>query len=366
MNAAAWTLHAFGPVLPATRCREAFRAAAGALAGIAVCMALAWAMPEIAGLSLALVAPLGASAVLVFAVPNTPLAQPWSAVVGNVVSAAVAVAVLKAVPAPWAPPLAVGGAILAMQLARALHPPGAAIALLATLDPETAHEAGLAFALVPVGAMTLALVLAGIAFNRLTGRVYPFRQPERPEPGEEPHRIGLSNAELGALLSRFNQSPNIGVADLGRLIAAAEGEAAAHRFDGVRCAEIMTRDLVTAPPEASISELATLFRTHAIKSLPVVDRAGRFRGLILQADVIDALLRPALHHRGPLGSAAAIMREPDRAVPDDLPVGRLLDRLAAQGAETVPVTREGALVGIITRSDIIALLLRGAEERIVA
>ncbi len=364
MSIASWTLHAFGPVLPATRRGEILRAAAGGLVGIAVCMALAWWLPQVAGLRMGLVAPLGASAVLIFAVPNAPLAQPWSAVVGNVVSAAMAVAVLMVVPAPWAPPLAVGGAILAMQLVRALHPPGSAIALLAALNPEAVREAGFAFALVPVGAMTLALVLAGIVFNRLTGRVYPFRQPASLELAEEPDRIGLSNAELGALLSRFNQSPNIGVADLGRLLAAAEGEAAAHRFDGVTCAEIMTRDLITAPPEASIPELAALFRRHAIKSLPVVDRTGLFRGLILQADVIDALLQPVPGRRGPL--ASAIMRDPERAVPDDLPVGRLLHRLAVQGAETVPVTREGVLVGIITRSDIIALLLRGAEERLAA
>lgn len=69
-----------------------------------------------------LVAPLGATAVLVFCVPNSPLAQPWSAVVGNVTSAIVALLVLRFVPAPWATGGAVGAAVVAMMLMRALHP----------------------------------------------------------------------------------------------------------------------------------------------------------------------------------------------------------------------------------------------------
>ncbi|WP_175501159.1 hypothetical protein [Poseidonocella pacifica] len=50
-------------------------------------------------------------------------------------------------------------------------------------------------------------------------------------------------------------------------------------------------------------------------------------------------------------------------MPHDLPVGALLNRLAAQGSEVVPVTQPGRLVGILTRSAIIRLLLQGAEER---
>ena len=46
-----------------------------------------------------LIAPFGASAVLVYAVPNSPLAQPWSVVMGNTLSALVALAVITAFPA---------------------------------------------------------------------------------------------------------------------------------------------------------------------------------------------------------------------------------------------------------------------------
>lgn len=75
-----------------------------------------------------LITPFGASAVLVFAVPNSPLAQPWSVVVGNTASALVVLAVLAVLavlPAQdWVVPLAVALAIVTMLALRALHPPG--------------------------------------------------------------------------------------------------------------------------------------------------------------------------------------------------------------------------------------------------
>ncbi|WP_370161339.1 hypothetical protein [Limimaricola soesokkakensis] len=53
-------------------------------------------------------------------------------------------------------------------------------------------------------------------------------------------------------------------------------------------------------------------------------------------------------------------------MPHDLAVGVLLNRLAAQGSEVIPVERNGQLVGFLTRSDMIRLLLSGAEERSAA
>lgn len=360
-------LSGFLPVLPRPPGHELWRASIGAAAGIGLCAAVAMAMPDAGPLRLVLIAPLGASAVLAFAVPNAPLAQPWSAVAGNMLSALVAVIVLSVYSGPWAPPLAVGLAIAAMMFARALHPPGGAVALLAALNPEPVIEAGPVFALAPVGLMTVLLVGSAVLFNRITGRVYPFRQTSDAEEEIDDIRLGLTEEDLAALLQTFRQSTNIGVADLGRLLAAAEREAANHRFDNVSCAEVMTARLITVTPETDIRQAAKLFRQHRIKSLPVVDRQGRFSGLILQADIIDALTASKLDRRivgrAPKITAAEIARPADRSTTTETPVGRVLNRLAIQGTETVPVMAGDRLAGIITRSDIMRLLLTGARER---
>ncbi|WP_291731487.1 HPP family protein [Leisingera sp. F5] len=361
-------LRHLSPALPPAQMRETLRAAAGAAAGIGVCALFALVWPEIAGIPMRLLAPLGASAVLIYAVPNSPLAQPWSAICGNIVSAVAAVAVLQTVPMPWGPALAVAAAIFAMMIARALHPPGGAIALLAALDPVPVLDAGFAFAVVPVGLLTAALVLTGVLFNRITGRKYPFRQSVETPVQPQEIRLGLSNDELEELLERFHQSANIGAADLGRLLAAAEEEAAQHRFDGVTCGSIMTQNLITVTPDVPVAQIAQLFRRHSVKSLPVVDASENFVGLILQSDLIDALVRGGGRMFRPMRQgklrAKHVMQPPAGSVPHDLPVGTLLNRLSQHGVQTVPVTKDGRLAGILTRTDIIGLLLRGAQNRL--
>ncbi|MEP3331639.1 HPP family protein [Sedimentitalea sp.] len=315
----------------------------------------------------ALIAPLGASAVLAFAVPNAPLAQPWSAIVGNTLSALVAVALLSVYAGAWAPPLVVGLAILTMLFARALHPPGGAVALLAALDPGPVIESGLTYALIPVGAMTALLVASAVIYNRLTDRIYPFRQiAERAKTADEV-RLGLSEDDLTGLLQNYRQTSNIGVVDLGRLLTAAERDAANHRFDSVTCGDIMTNNLISVTPDTDVRQVARLFRKHRIKSLPVVSVSGAFSGIIVQADVIDALVSSKLDlqlvSRNARMTAGTIARPAGPTSTVDTPVGPLLNRLSVQGAETVPVMNGERLAGVITRSDILRMLLRDARER---
>ncbi|UOM33275.1 HPP family protein [Acuticoccus sp. I52.16.1] len=364
----------FLPAIPGTHADERLRAAFGAGVGLLICALVTMVLRDRYGADWFLIAPLGATAVLVFAVPNSPLAQPWSAVVGNAVSALAATAVVYSLASPWAPAVAVGAAIYCMMLARALHPPGGAVALLATIEADTVREIGPLFALVPVGVTTALLVLVAVVYNRWTGRIYPFRQAAGPTVAEQ--RLGLSTAELQNLLTSYNQSSNVGVADLARLLAAAEREAVSHRFEGTRCVDIMSGELITVSPETPLIRAAWLFQRHAIKSLPVVDGAGRLLGIVLQANLISALTlgqplqrsRSARRLKRPFRDLLAedAMVEPAVPVTSRTPVGSLLNRLATQQVQVVPVIDEERLVGIITRSDIIALLLKDASHRSLA
>jgi len=132
----------------------------------------------------------------------------------------------------------------------------------------------------------------------------------------------------------------------------------------------MTTDLITVRPDTPLPEILKRFRQHAIKSLPVVGKDMNLQGIVLQADLLAAVATSGLtatwRQRQTAQFAADVMRPAERAVPHDLPVGVLLNRLAAHGSEVVPVLREDRLAGILTRSDIIRLLLRGAEERTAA
>ncbi|HHL18714.1 MAG TPA: HPP domain-containing protein, partial [Thiothrix sp.] len=80
------------------------------------------------------VASMGASAVLLFAVPLGPLSQPWSFVGGHLLSGLIGVTIAQSIPdVIIAGPLAVSVAIFVMYVTRCLHPPGGATALSAVV-----------------------------------------------------------------------------------------------------------------------------------------------------------------------------------------------------------------------------------------
>lgn len=368
---------AIGPAIPAAGPREALRAGLGAFVGLVVAGVFVLAASGDVHLGLYLIAPFGASAVLIFAVPNSPLAQPWSAVMGNSASAAVAIIVCALLPEPALRiPAAVGAAIVVMILLRAVHPPGGAVAMTVAMGPELIRQTGLWFALTPVAFGTAILVVTGILYARATGRHYPFRQFDSPGPQDATvhtasRRIGLSEEELTELLTRYRQSLNLGVEDLARLIVAAETKAAGHRANGSTAADIMSRDLVTVGPEAPLQQVADLFMHRGFTALPVVAGTNRFLGVIYQMHLLGAVRfrPPDLSHRlremvGPQATppkrAAQIMARDIPTATPDTPVAALLPKMADGTCDAVPVLSDGCIVGIVTRTDLIAALARSS------
>ncbi|PWD41581.1 hypothetical protein ACN93_18165 [Gordonia paraffinivorans] len=362
-------LRSLGPSSAAVTAREALRAGLGSAVGLGL-IGLVLASSGIdSRTGLFLIAPFGATAVLLFAAPNSPLAQPWPAVVGNTVSASAAVAVTLLVsPAPVRVPLAVGVAVIAMIVCRAVHPPGGAVAMTAALSPELVHALGFRFALAPVAVGTIGLVALAAVYARVTGRRYPYRRfDDAPSVGT---RIGLDEGELTEILNRYKQSLNLGVADLARLVSAAELQAAGHRAGPLVASDFMSVDLVTVAPGSTVGELAQMFDTHRFTALPVVTRNGRFLGVVFQIHLVSRL-RGGGSGRGPDrvfgrlfrrdGSSLTAADVMDTTLPiaaPDAPVAALLPMLAESGCNAVPVLDGDVLVGIVTQTDLIAALAR--------
>ena len=367
-----------GPVSTRPARRELLRAALGAGLGMAIVGLLAWADRFAHTGLLFLFAPLGATAVLVFAVPSSPLAQPWNCVVGNTLSALWTLTLLHlapAMPLPLSAALAVGGAIALMLACRALHPPGGAVALLTVLSAPSLLPLGWLL-LVPMAVMTASLVLAGVLFHRATGRAYLHRPAATPaavaSTSPKGSKLALSQGDLQTLLTRFDQSYNLTPDDLGDLLAAAEEEAIQRRFASITCGQVMSSQLLTITAQTSLEAVADLFHRHLIKSLPVVDDKGQLTGRVLRADLFDWLwqghrdqqqkslwqrLRKPSSQRSPQAVARDLMREPELCVQESTPVGELLHELASHTVQFIAVQRGKQLVGLITRSDVIRTLL---------
>lgn len=374
-------LRSLGPAVPHTPVSEALRAGLGALLGLLVCGLFVLSPLIDLETGLYLVAPFGASSVLLFAVPNSPLAQPWSAIVGNTLAAVIGVAACLVIPDPALRiAVAVGVTIAVTILCRAVHPPAGAVAMTAAMSPAAVEALGFGFALTPVASGTVALVILAALYARLTGRRYPFRQfdePGRhgtadPEPAE---RLGLSEEALTGILERYRQSFNLGVEDLARLIGAAEEQAAAQQSGPFTAADIMSRNLVTVAPETPLIEVADLFRRHRFTSLPVVGAGDRFLGVIFQIHLVTRAREDAL--RLNRGFAASLRRLLDGAREQPVragdimgvglprataatPVSLLASLMSDADVDAVPVLDRGRITGIVTRTDLIAALARSA------
>ncbi len=187
----------FEPILAGATLRDRLFACAGALIGIALtgflCGLAAGKAPHL----LLLVPPMGASAVLVFAVPSSPMAQPWPVIGGNTISALAGIAVSHTISEPA---LAAGVAVGARHrrdVAAAL-PASAGRRRGAGRPVRRQFGAGYLFPLMPVALNATVLVACGLAYHRFSrpflsacgeaGGAEAARTADRPRGAELPAR----------------------------------------------------------------------------------------------------------------------------------------------------------------------------------
>lgn len=155
---------------------ERFRAILGAFIGLGLVLVIAKSLGEFNNLNEWLMASLGASALLVFALPQSPMAQPWAVIAGNTLSALVGISVNYLIGNPLlALPFSVAASIMGMFILRCLHPPAAAVAMIAVLG----HVMHFRYAFFPVLVDSTLLVGAGALYSNLTGKSYPNKPVNR-------------------------------------------------------------------------------------------------------------------------------------------------------------------------------------------
>lgn len=162
----------FGGDQPIVSWSECLRASFGLFLGLLLVLAIAKYLGQWVGVEEWLMASIGASALIVFALPASPMAQPWAVIAGNTLSALVGIGCASLVGQPLlAMPLAAGLAILGMFSLRCLHPPAAAIALIVVMG----HITQIRYVFFPVMVDSIILVLVGALYSNLTGKRYPNR-----------------------------------------------------------------------------------------------------------------------------------------------------------------------------------------------
>jgi CBS domain-containing membrane protein len=168
-----------------------------------------------------IVASMGASAVLLFAVPHGPLSQPWALIGGHLVSSLIGVTCYLLISDTFvAAAAAVGLAITAMYYLRCIHPPGGATALTAVAAGAGVHALGYRYVITPVMINVAVILSVAIVFNFMFAwRRYPvslmqYRNKTRVTPpvGEQ-----LSREDLEYALKQMNLYVDVGNAELEKI-----------------------------------------------------------------------------------------------------------------------------------------------------
>lgn len=366
---------------------ERWRTTLAAFLGVSVLAAVSFAT---AGLSAAplMIASMGASAVLLFALPNSPLAQPWPFAGSHLFSAAIGIGC-----ASWIPePIVAAGAAVAlsvgiMHITHTLHPPGGATALLPVLSDGWAREAGLYFLWDPVGLNVAVMLAAAYVLNNLVlGRTYPIR-PFEPAEDEVHHhadpksldRVGITHEDLHRALADLDVYLDVTEEELNRIYRRAGMHAYRRRMGEITCGDIMSKDVVSVTPATDLEIAWSRLRFHKVTALPVIDDEERVVGIIGLTDVLRRVdlgrysrlderlvrfvrrtLRIAGHGPRTVGQ---IMTPRPMTAGTTTHIAELVPLLSDHGYHHLPVVDdERRLVGIVTQSDLIAALYAGSVE----
>ncbi|MCA1492191.1 HPP family protein [Ensifer sp. NBAIM29] len=363
---------------------ERLRSSCGALLGILLTGFISTlAVGDDASLPL-LIAPMGASAVLLFAAPSSPLAQPWSILGGNIVSSAVGVTCALLIPDPVvAAAIAVAVAIGVMLLLGCLHPPSGAVALTAVLGGPAIREAGYAFVFSPVAINSLLILVVALVFNNLTGRRYPHLAPAaNPHNTDDPlpsQRLGVVPEDLHAVLAQYGEVVDVSPEELDGFIHQAQIRAFTRRSGEITCGEIMSRDVATVSPDTALRHAWRMLIEHRISALPVVTEKDGLVGIITQTDFMKhAVLTPegrlqtglrervgdviGLPPKSPRLVSEIMTRRVQSALPETM-IAKLVPPMADMGLHHMPIVdADNRIVGIVTQSDLIAALFQRRIE----
>ncbi len=149
----------------------------------------------------------------------------------------------------------------------------------------------------------------------------------------------------------------------------------------MRVRDSMTRDVITVTPATPIHEVASLMANHGVSGLPVLDEKGAVVGIVTEADLLlhqkprtraswwrlfvdgDRMAREFQRAVGT--TAGEVMTREVISIGPDLPIEAAAAILHDQKIRRVPVVTKGALVGILSRGDLVKALA-GAPPRTAA
>lgn len=125
---------------------------------------------------------------------------------------------------------------------------------------------------------------------------------------------------------------------------------------------VMRGDFLRLSPATPIREAAATFARMGFAAAPVFDDAGVLVGMLTEKDCLRPMLNASYYQQWE-GSVANVMSREVRALPVDLDPVSAAEEFLARSHRVYPVMRDGAVVGLLHRSDLFAAILALSENR---
>jgi len=364
--------------LPSMSAAEQWRSSLGALLGIGLCGVSLHAMPLH---SHWLIAPIGASVVILFVQPHSPVAQPRSVIGSYFWAALVGLGCANVIPnAVFAAAVGVAVTVWLMIKLNCIHPPGGALVLLMVLNgPGDLTQAAQTVSLVALNVF-LMLLFTWLINTWLLGRPYPYRantekvQTHNTRDLPPMQRSGLDHADLESAVKALNTFVDIQEDELVSLYNLAV-EHAFERHIGLTCGDVMSRDVIKVNTDTHIEMAWNRLRHHKVKALPVLDNGDRLVGILSVADFLRQMddtsaAGLAMHLQGMLQRMPAakprkaifvgqIMTAVVSSARMETPITQVIGLMIEKNLPHIPVIDDDRKVlGIVTQTDTLAALYK--------
>ena len=145
--------------------------------------------------------------------------------------------------------------------------------------------------------------------------------------------------------------------------------------------DVMTEDVVCLHVSASIFEAAELMVGAGVSAVPVIEGEGRLSGIVSEADLmrraeIGTTASKSWLSRFLASDAAAahqfvqshsrrvaeVMTKEVVTATEDTPLGKLAELMETHGIKRIPIVRDGEVLGIVSRADLLRALLSREPE----
>ena len=348
------------PALPQLKIlpfKQRLQAACGAFLGLSVSSWLSYLL--LGDFNAWYIAPMGASSVLLFALPASPLAQPWNIVVGNTLAALLGVACALWIPnSTEAFSVAAALAIFFMLSTDSLHPPSGAVALTAVLGGPSVRELGFAFALYPVLLNSLLLLAIALLFHRLCGQHYPnlaqgSHGTQNPTPTA---KVSIQNQDIQLALQQQTKLLDISDYDLAEIIVAAQQSAQARQQPLICCADLMSRQVISLDSDDDICHALAKFKQVNLMSLPVLNAQQHLVGTLAMYQIVEWFEQATEPRMAWQSKVEHIMQREVVTVRPEQALNAVIPYFVERSFNYMPVVEQQRLVGIISRADVIAWL----------